>query len=240
MKQINFSRQWRRIEPLLNDRDIKLALNFGLFCQNPKYRCGDPPWLEGRGLVNGQRVRTGKLSWYQPWGRCHAIAPFAWAVSKRLYPEWTWAFLTSEWHTVAVGLNVQDEIRMVADILLFKGRTAEQSLALVNGQPASLCFNPGELTGGRRRQNRCGDVGWADRLIDERRSRMPSDGNLSVREINLHDSADGSWQSCFFCPAADPTSAPSTTARPRTTTKTEMPRPNRLTQSQPTKRNSTQ
>lgn len=154
MKTINFSRQWRRIEPLLNERGIQLALTFGLYVQNPEgYRAGKPPWLEGRGPLNGQRARPGKLSWYQPWGRCHAIAPFAWAVAKRLYPALTWGFLSSERHTVAVGLNAQDEIKMVADILLFKTFTAEQSIAFVNGNGTSLCFNPGELNTG---------AGWSE------------------------------------------------------------------------------
>lgn len=149
MKTINFSRQWRRIEPWLNQKDVKLALAFGLFVQNPEYyRPSEPPWLVGRGPLNGQRARQGKLSWYQPWGRCHSIAPFSWAVSKNLYPQLTWGFLTSDRHTVAVGLNTQDEIRMVADILLFKTFTAEQSIEFVNGEPASLCFNPGELNQG--------------------------------------------------------------------------------------------
>jgi hypothetical protein len=138
----------------LNEPEIKLALHFGLIIQNPKhYRAGDPPWREGRGPINGQRARPGKLSWYQPWGRCHAIAPFAWAVAQRLYPKHAWAFLTSERHTVAVGLNAHDEIEMVADILLFKTLSAEQSVAFVNSDAASLCFNPGEL-------NTSGD--WTD------------------------------------------------------------------------------
>lgn len=149
MKQVNFSRQWTRIADWLNDDDIRLALNFGLLCQNQEYKLGSPPWFEGRGPLNGQRARPGKLSWYQPWGRCHAIAPFAWAVCKRLYPKLTWAFLTSEDHTVAVGLNTEDQIQKVGDILWFKNLTAEESVTFVNASPASLCFNPGELSTGK-------------------------------------------------------------------------------------------
>jgi hypothetical protein len=145
MKQINFSRQWWRIEPWLNERDVALALEFGLAIQNPNYHRGDPPWLEGRGPIDGQRARPGKLSWYQPWGRCHAIAPFGWAVSKRLHPELTWGFLTSERHTVAVGLNADDEIKCVADILLFKMFTAIQSIDFVATHAPSLCWNLLEL-----------------------------------------------------------------------------------------------
>jgi hypothetical protein len=172
MKSINFARQWPRIEPLLNDREIKFALHFGLFIQNPEnYRAGDPPWLEGRGPLNGQRARQGKLSWYQPWGRCHAIAPFAWAVAKRLYPRHRWGFLSSERHTIAVGLNAHDEIKMVADILLFKSHNAEQSIAFVSSDAASLCFNPGELNTGQ---------GWAEtweelsKALDQCRTTTPN------------------------------------------------------------------
>jgi hypothetical protein len=54
MKTINFSSQWRRIEPLLNEPDVKMALTFGLFIQTLEYKPGDPPWLEGRGPLSPQ------------------------------------------------------------------------------------------------------------------------------------------------------------------------------------------
>lgn len=146
MKQLNFSRRWPQVEPWLDHPDVKAALLFGLFVGNPKYRPDDPPWEEGRGPINGQRARQGKLSWYQPWGRCHSIAPFAWAVAQKLCPNLRWGFLTSEWHTVAVGLD-GDEIELVADILLFKQRTAEQSVDFVKKQPWFVCFSPGEIFG---------------------------------------------------------------------------------------------
>ena len=166
MRQLNFSRLWPRITPWLNLPDVQDALMFGLFCDNPKYRPGDPPWLEGRGPINGQRARPGKLSWFQPWGRCHSIAPFAWAVSQKLHPDLRWGFLSSEWHTVAVGLD-GGEIKIVADILLFKQKSAEQSVEFVKQQPWSLYSSPGEIFGP------AAAVGWemfkeARRQMEER------------------------------------------------------------------------
>jgi hypothetical protein len=148
IKQVNFQRLWPRISQWLNERDVTMALHFGLMCQNQHYEIGNPPWLEGRGPLNGQRARCGKLSWFQPWGRCHAIAPFARAICKRLYPGHVWGFLTSDIHTVVVGLDTEDRIKRVGDILLFKELSAKESLAMVNRAPSSLCFNPGELNTG--------------------------------------------------------------------------------------------
>src|SRR6185295_15084018 len=85
VRQLSFSRLWPKIVPYLGNLDVRCALEFGLFTENKNYLPGDPPWLEGRGPINGQRAKPGKLSWYQPWGRCHSIAPFAWAISKKLY-----------------------------------------------------------------------------------------------------------------------------------------------------------
>ena len=49
----NFARHWKsKIVLHLDDID---------------YRKADPPWLCGRGQWNGQRVREGCLSCYQPW-----------------------------------------------------------------------------------------------------------------------------------------------------------------------------
>lgn len=145
MKQFNWSRNWKKVEPHLNDPDVRFALHLGLKILNPYYEPGQPPWEEGRGPLNGQRAIKNKLSWYQPWGRCHWIAPFAWAIGQKIYPNLKWGFLTGDLHTVAVGLE-NDEIEIVMDILLFKGRTAEDSIAQVKERPVyKLCFSIQEL-----------------------------------------------------------------------------------------------
>jgi hypothetical protein len=131
MKQYDFARNWRKkIKPLLNYPAVQIALHLGMGLQGVGYTPGDPPWLYGRGPLNGQRARKGSLSWYQPWGRCHHIAPFTWAIGKEFYSDLQWGFVTGDAHTVAVGFQdewVQPEL--VMDILNFRRMTAEESLA---------------------------------------------------------------------------------------------------------------
>jgi hypothetical protein len=86
--------------------------------------------------MNGQRVEKNKLSWYQPWGRCHWISFFACAIGVLNYPELDWDFLTGHCHTVAVG-NRRGEHRVVMDILNFKRMTAEGSIAFTRFVPAN-------------------------------------------------------------------------------------------------------
>jgi hypothetical protein len=130
-RQYDFGRNWRKkIVPLLECSDVVRALTFGLKLYDPNYGEGNPPWLCGRGWLNGQRVRPGCLSWYQPWGRCHHIAPFCWALGKRLFPELCWGFIAGELHTVVIGWSEKwEEAEWVMDILQFKNMTNEKSLA---------------------------------------------------------------------------------------------------------------
>jgi hypothetical protein len=134
-RQFDFSRNWRRrIVPFLDDRDVIRSLTLGLRLDDMDYEEGDPPWLCGRGPLNGQRARRGCLSWYQPWGRCHFIAPFCWALGRKLYPEQQWGFITSDRHTVVIGyLNDWRQPEVVMDILLFRKKTARESLEFAMG-----------------------------------------------------------------------------------------------------------
>ena len=140
-KQFNFARHWRkRIAPLLSDRQVVNALTLGMLLYDPTYNEGDPPWLIGRGPVNGQRVRQGCLSWYQPWGRCHHIAPFSWALGRKLYPDLNWGFVSGELHTVAVGyLDDWNHPSWVIDILLFKEKDAKDSLDFAMQREWQFC-----------------------------------------------------------------------------------------------------
>lgn len=139
-KQFDFARHWKKkIVPLLDCRDVVAALTLGLKLDDPNYNEGDPPWEYGRGPLNGQRAKRGCLSWYQPWGRCHYIAPFCWALGKRLFPGQEWGFITSDWHTVVIGWDYDwENPEWVMDILLFKDKTAEESLAFVKSQEWAL------------------------------------------------------------------------------------------------------
>ena len=144
MKQFNWSRMWPKVEPHLADPKVQSALDDGMSRLASWWKSGDPPWEEGRGPMNGQRAIRGKLSWHQPWGRCHWIAPFAWAIGKKLYPELKWCFLTSDIHTVAVGIK-DKEIVIVMDILNFKGQSAEKSIEQVRTFDWKLCFSIEEM-----------------------------------------------------------------------------------------------
>ena len=129
-RQYDFGRNWKKIAPLLDCPDVVRALTIGLRLYDLDYKQGNPPWECGRGPLNGQRAKPGCLSWYQPWGRCHYIAPFCWALAKRLFPEREWGFITSHRHTVVIGwIDDWREPEWVMDILLFKKKTAEESIA---------------------------------------------------------------------------------------------------------------
>jgi hypothetical protein len=135
MKQFNWSTNWRRrVAPLLNKRSVVKALTLGMMMQNDYYEEGDPPWEHGRGPLNGQKAKKGCLSWYQPWGRCHYIAPFAWAIGKELYPDLEWGFISGDLHTVVIGYELDgtpdpwQRPEWMVDILLFRKMTAQQSL----------------------------------------------------------------------------------------------------------------
>lgn len=129
-KQFNFARHWKsKIVPLLDDATVVKALTLGLKLYDINFDEGDPPWLCGRGQWNGQRAREGCLSWYQPWGRCHHIAPFCWALGQKLYPDLKWGFISGEWHTVVIGWSDDwEQPEWVLDILLFRDNSAQESL----------------------------------------------------------------------------------------------------------------
>ena len=154
-RQFDFGRRWKKhIRPLLDHPDVVTALTGGLMLGDPNYREGDPPWECGRGPLNGQKAKARCLSWYQPLGMCHYIAPFCWKLGTLLFPEREWGFITSERHTVAIGYAGDwEEPEWVMDILLFKKMTAAQSLALAKserwrfyrsfaGYAASFCTDP--------------------------------------------------------------------------------------------------
>lgn len=155
MQQFDFAQNWRqRISPHLDKPGVVRALYLGMGLLDMRYRPGDPPWLLGRGPLNGQRARKRTLSWFQPWGRCHHIAPFSWAIGKELFPDLKWGFISSERHTVAIGFHdTWKQPEWVMDILLFRERTADESLAFAKSKgwryysslhryAASFCSDP--------------------------------------------------------------------------------------------------
>lgn len=155
-QQFDFEGQWQRaIVRHLDDPMVITALTLGLILHDPNYTADTPPWLVGRGPLNGQQADSGSLSWYQPWGRCHHIAPFSWALGRKLYPELEWGFINGPYHTVVIGYRDGEwkQPELVMDILLFQEMTARESLALAQSQEwqfypdlmeyaASFCSNP--------------------------------------------------------------------------------------------------
>jgi hypothetical protein len=95
----------------------------------------DPDWQPGWapyqfGRCNTRRAVPGKLSWYQPVGRCHYIAFFSMAIGVLNYPDLDWRFVSGTQHTVPVGYGPDGRPRVVMDILLFGRRTADESIQL--------------------------------------------------------------------------------------------------------------
>lgn len=135
MKQFDFARNWKRkVVPLLAAPTVERVLHLGMMLQHGNYKSDTPPWRYGWRLESKRKARPGCLSWYQPWGHCHSIAPFSWAIGRELYPELKWGFINSNAHTVAIGYrNNWRRPEVVMDILLFKEMTAKESLAFAKG-----------------------------------------------------------------------------------------------------------
>jgi hypothetical protein len=136
--QFNWSRRWRQnVEPYLGFPLVRSSVEIGMALYDKHWTWADGPHAIGRGWLNGQRVVKDKLSWYQPWGRCHYICFFACTIGVINYPDLDWKFLVGHCHMVPVG-TVGDEIAVVMDILNFKCMTAEESIALTRFEPLQV------------------------------------------------------------------------------------------------------
>jgi hypothetical protein len=128
--QFNWRRHWKKkIEPHLGEPLVQSALDLGMKLLDPNWKPGDPPHLLGR-WVPSKRIVKGKLSWYQPAGRCHWIVFFCYVVGVMNYPHLRWDIPTGDAHTVAVGFDKNGAPAVVMDILLFDQMTAGGSLEL--------------------------------------------------------------------------------------------------------------
>jgi hypothetical protein len=136
-KQFDFARHWRkRITPVLSDPLVQASLTFGMRLLDRRYEPGVPPWMLGKGC--GQRINPNTVSWYQPMGRCHHIAPFVWAIATKLYPKLRWGFLSGPMHTVVIGSAADWKHPVwVMDILNFRECAARQSLRLAQVGPTA-------------------------------------------------------------------------------------------------------
>jgi len=107
---------------------VQAALDIGMLMLTQTWKRGDPPCLYGG--MDGRRVVDGKLSWYQPLGRCHWIAFFSMAIGVLNYPDLDWRFVSGDLHTVPVGFDANGNPKVVMDILMFDRMSADESLAL--------------------------------------------------------------------------------------------------------------
>src|SRR5262245_12637423 len=86
--QFDWRQHWKeRVEPHLGLPLVRRSVEVGMKLYDPAWTWEDGPHAIGRGRCNGQRVVRGKLSWYQPWGRCHWISFCACAIGVLNYPE---------------------------------------------------------------------------------------------------------------------------------------------------------
>ncbi len=127
--QFNWRRHWsKKVAHYLHHPLVQGSLDLGMTLLDTSWQHGDPPYLFG--AIGGNRVVEGKLSWYQPLNRCHWIAFFSMAIGVLNYPDLDWRFVSTDLHTVPVGYGPDGEPKVVMDILLFEGMTAEESIAL--------------------------------------------------------------------------------------------------------------
>jgi hypothetical protein len=133
--QFDWSRWWKRkVEPYLGIRLVRKSVELGMKLYDPAWVWKDGPHAIGRGVWNGQRVVKDKLSWYQPWGRCHWISFFACAIGVLNYPELEWDFVSGPCHTIAAGSSGMVH-RVVMDILNYKSMTADKSISFAQHVP---------------------------------------------------------------------------------------------------------
>lgn len=126
--QFNWRRHWKKkVELHLQEEVVQAALDLGMMLYDPSWKRGHPPHLYGG--IDGRRIVQGKLSWYQPIGRCHWIAFFSMAIGVLNYPNLDWRFVSGELHTVPVGYDHDGHPKIVMDILLFDHKSAEESIA---------------------------------------------------------------------------------------------------------------
>jgi hypothetical protein len=128
LTQFNWRLHWtKKVVPYLHEPLVQASLNFGMRLLDRNWKPGDAPC--DYGAVGPGRTVRGELAWYQPLNRSHSIAFFSMAIGVLNAPELDWQFVSGDLHTIPVGYDADGGPRVVMDILLFDGFTAEQSLA---------------------------------------------------------------------------------------------------------------
>ena len=128
--QFNWRRHWsKKVAPHLKKEIVQECLDWGMTLYDREWKRGDPPFAMGAIPLRRTRIVPGKLTWYQPWCRCHWIAFFSMAIGVLNYPHLDWRFASGGRHTVPVGYGADGEPEVVMDILRFDAKTAEESIA---------------------------------------------------------------------------------------------------------------
>ena len=131
--QFDWRKHWdKKVKPHLHNPLVEFALDLGLNMAEPTWNPGDPPYQAGRDWP--QRPKEGKLSWYQPFGKCHGISFFAMVIGVINFPELDWKFVSGRFHTVVVGYDHGGHAQVVMDILWFDESTAEESIEFAQMQ----------------------------------------------------------------------------------------------------------
>jgi len=150
-EQLEFGAKWPHIrQTILQCPDVQAALFFGMWHQHNEYLWNHPPYRLGIIRQDRPEPKPHELSWYQPFGKCHSIVPFAWAIDRHLYQLLDWAFMTSDRHSIAIG-STGDEMAMVADILCFDIQSAEESIRYTEELPYSVVTARKAIWRNRRR-----------------------------------------------------------------------------------------
>lgn len=148
-KFFDFKRHWaKKVKPHLQDPQVQGLLNYGMqnwVCQRNieliqmgsshrwSWEPGDCPYrLSGDLALHPRWPRDGSYRWYQPFGKCHWIAPFLLGLAKKIYPKDSWYIQRGYFHTTVTNTNKT----IVFDILLFeRGYTPRQALIYAGDYP---------------------------------------------------------------------------------------------------------
>src|SRR5262245_54938543 len=89
--QSNWRRNWsKKVAPHLHKELVQKSLDAGMMILDPEWQRGDPPYVMGSIPLWRTRIVKDKLTWYQPWNRCHWIAFFSMAIGVINYPHLEW------------------------------------------------------------------------------------------------------------------------------------------------------
>jgi hypothetical protein len=130
LKRFNLTKNWRLVEPYLNDPDVVNAVDAGMYTStyfNIKEFKKNFPKATGYGgniwgcqgitmpsqMSHGDyyafhRMVPGKPSAYKPYGKCHFIAPFCKKIAEKLFPDQKWAILFGITHSLVVSIYPRD------------------------------------------------------------------------------------------------------------------------------------